>query len=141
MDDFNDIIDEIVVILGGVSGIAEAHAYDKAEFGSYPAAIVVPSENKSEYATTTQNLREYVFTVRLHYPMEKTGDANHLKADQSLRNLVIKVLDAFDANYTLNSTVNFSRAAPSAWGYQTRGAGTLRVTEVTLTGVKLKTVI
>jgi len=134
---FVSIIAAIKSKLESLTDIKEVWNFDKGKFTGYPAAVVFPSENKSAFETTTQNRREYVFTIRIHQSMESTGATDHEKADRILRETIDAVITAFDADYSLGGVVNFCQATPSAWGYQTRESGAVRVAEITLTCVKL----
>jgi len=137
---FVSIIAQIETILSGISDIQDVHNFDKGKFDGYPAAVIFSTENTSDFETTTQNRREFVFTIRIHYPMKVAGDDSHKKADRILREVVDQVIDEFDKKFTLNGAVNFCFATPSVWGYQTREASALRVAEIRLSCVKLVTV-
>jgi hypothetical protein len=132
---------EIKTILEGIADIQEVFNFDKGTFGGYPAAVVFPSENSADYETTIQNRRQFVFTIRLHQSMEKTGASDHEKADRILSEVTDQVLDEFDKKFTLNGAVNFCLATPSLWGYQTRESGVVRVAETRLTCVKLVSIV
>jgi len=137
---FVSIIAEIISILGTIPEIKEVHNFDKGKFTGYPAAVVYPSENSSDFETTTQNLRQYVFTIRVHVPLEKVGTLDHQTADRILRETLDAIIAKFDNLFTLNGVVNFVNATPSVWGYQTRETGGLRVSEVRLACNKLATI-
>ena len=137
---FVSIIAEIISILGTIPEIKEVHNFDKGKFTGYPAAVVYPSENSSDFETTTQNLRQYVFTIRVHVPLEKVGTLDHQTADRILRETLDAIIAKFDNLFTLNGVVNFVNATPSVWGYQTRETGGLRVAEVRLACNKLATI-
>ena len=137
---FVSIISAIETILLTVPEIQEVHDFDKGKFAGYPSAVIFPTENTADFETTTQNLVEYVFTIRLHHPMENMGSDSHKNADRILRETVDKVLIAFNGNFSLNSTVSFCKALPSTWGYQQRDTGILRVAEIKLNCVQLETV-
>jgi len=134
---FVSIIAAIKSILQGITDIQEVWDYDKGTFTGYPAVVVYPSENRNDFETTSQNRRQYVFTVRVHIPMEATGATDHEKADRVMREVLDLIIDAFDKKYTLNGAVQLSFATPSVWGYQTRESGVIRVAEIKLTCVQL----
>jgi len=137
---FVSIIAQIKLLLEAITDIKEVYDYDRGTFSGYPAAVIYPTENKNDFETTTQNRVQYVFTIRLHEPMESTSATDHAKADRILREVVDKVIAKFDKNYTLNNAVHFCYATPSVWGYQTRETGAVRVAEIKLTCVKLQTI-
>ena len=138
---FISIITAIQSVLSGITSIHEVHDFDKGKFDGYPAVVVFPSENASEFATTSQNLREYVFTIRFHQPMEKIGTNYHKDADRILRELLDEAITAFDTNFSLSGVVNWCKATPSSWGYQERDTGVVRIAEIKLSCMKLVSVV
>lgn len=140
---FTTIKPQIKTILDGIADIGVTYLFDKGRLEKYPAAVIYPSENANDFETTSQNLTTYVFTVRLHYPMEEAGGDTHEKADRILGEVIDQVIDAFDKrdNLTLGGTAKFIRATPSIWGYQTRETGILRTAEVRLECVTLRSVV
>ncbi len=95
--------------------------YDYPTFNSYgsPFVFFVPSSADSEFSTQSSNQRTYGFTIAL----VSTIDENSIDVSYTeLRSLEDKVLDTFDADYTLGEVVmpaNYhlidTFAAPSSW--------------------------
>ena len=131
---FVSIIAQIKIILDGIADIGEVFLFDKGKFERYPAVVIYPSENINDFNTTTQNLTEYVFTIRIHQIMNEAGDDSHEKADRILREVVDQIITEFDkkANLSLGGTVKWTKATPSTWAYQTRESGAMRVAEITI---------
>lgn len=114
---------QIVTLIGTVSQLEEVAPTPKIRFNGYPAAHVIPSEAASDYETTTENERQYAFTVRVFAETKNQGIE---KAYLSLEEVVDAILDTVDqqdlggsrsvgvglpANYTY---INIF-AAPSRW--------------------------
>lgn len=85
--------------LQGISKIQEVYDEPRLEFSGYPAAIITPSEDESDYETTTENLRVYVFNIDLFYEIPSSGISSALDA---LYDLADDVMDAFDQDQTLS---------------------------------------
>jgi len=116
--------------LEGIAEIEFVEDYDAAKLNGYPAATFNPTEHAADFHTTTENLRSYIFTIRLYQEMKKTSPK---QAEKILRELVDKVLDEFDKDPNLGGNCDWSLALPSRWGFQEREAGPVRVAELRLT--------
>jgi len=123
------LLEKLVSILEANALIKEVFNYEVEEFNGDPACTIIPSENESDYNTTEENLRIYVFSIKLYVNRTITVAGRDVKsdADRKLRNLVDSVLDDFDKDYTLSGIVNPTGytfinlfALPSAWGYSGR---------------------
>ena len=80
-----------------------------------PFAVVVASENESEFETTYENKRTYGFIVRIFVERKIRGSA---AAETLMTAIVDRLVQAFDEQYTLGvSGVLFTRATPSTWAY------------------------
>ena len=84
---------QIGTLLGTVSTIQEVSNVPKVKFAGYPAVHIVPSDNESDYETTTENVRTYAFNVRIFY---ETKDTSMEDAFSALEEVVDSVLDLFD---------------------------------------------
>ncbi len=92
---------QIKTLLETISTIQEVSGTPMAQFSGYPACYVVPSENESDYETTSENIRTYAFAVRVFYETRDTGVADALTA---LESLVDTILDTFDKEDLKGST-------------------------------------
>lgn len=123
---WNTLRTQIGQLLEAESGIQEVANYPKLNFAGYPAAIVVPSDNESDYETTSENERTYAFRVQLYYETKNTSISD---AVSNLGDVVDSVLDTFDEEdqkgsstriigQDLPSNYTFLNiwATPSAWG-------------------------
>ena len=123
-------------ILKANTRIQEVYDYDTIKFRGYPAVVIIPSDNESDYETTTENQRKYVFTIRV-FVERKVNKPE--EAESILRNLMDTMLDDLEksANWTLTSanlpagyTLLVLHPSPSAWGYQDVDNATLRYAEI-----------
>lgn len=103
------------VVIGG-EGFKDIREYPSLEFTGYPAATIAPSDNDSDYATTVENLRTYIFYVDVFYPVEDpTSSDGYANAFEQMRKLVDVTLDAFDMSNTLNNACQMLTPAPANW--------------------------
>jgi hypothetical protein len=102
------------VQLGGSNAFVEVLERASNQFTGFPSATIVPGETGSDYATTVQNERTYVFYVYIYDSLENlegTGtDAD--TAWENIRDLMDLILDGLDNSNDLNNTCNFLRPVP-----------------------------
>lgn len=120
MSNFSNIKTGIVNILAAdtdLGGTDQVFAYEPPlqAITTDPFAVVVASDNESEFETTSENKRFYGFIVRI-FVERKTRGAE--AAEALLTAIVDRLVDAFDQNYTLSvSGVLLTKATPSSWSY------------------------
>lgn len=121
--------------------IQEVYNYEVEGFKGTPACTITPSDNIGEYITNEENVRLYVFNIRLYINrnVAPAGIDVESNADKIMRGLVDSVLDDLDKNYTLTGITNPTGytfinlfAIPSAWGYAGRESE-YRVAEIKAT--------
>ena len=96
---FQALRNQVKVVLEGVSSIQEVRDYPSEAFGGYPAAMVVTTRNESEFQTTIENKRIYVFTIFLIQLIEKK---NERQARRIIEGVVDDVIDTFDQDQLLS---------------------------------------
>jgi len=95
--------------LQAITGIEYVYDFAWIDFDGFPAATITPSGFESDYETTTENKRKYVFTIRLFYKtsiIEKP--TNRQKVEEGfrvMRELIDTVVDGFDKDSTLTGIV------------------------------------
>jgi hypothetical protein len=104
-------------------GIQEVWDYPKLSFNGYPAVTITPSDNSSDYSSTTENLRKYAWRIRVFHETQVVGIDGALDA---LRPVVDATMDLIDDEMRASSRtvgvnmptdyifINIS-AVPSAW--------------------------
>ena len=117
---------QIGTLLETLDTIYEVSNSPKVKFGGYPAAHIVPSDNESDYETTTENVRTYAFMVRIFYETKVTGVGEALEALEKIVDSVLDLFDQEDQKGASSRTVGIdlpSRytylniwAVPAGWG-------------------------
>jgi hypothetical protein len=116
----------------GAPAFAEIVTYPTTQFAGTPSASIVPSSNTSDYATTVQDLRSYIFEIYLYLDVASDGSGMAVVFPQMLL-LVDSVTDALDMSNTLNGTAQIVIPTPSEWALVESAdsvllAATIRVT-------------
>jgi len=98
---FTTLRPQIGTLLETLTTIQEVSNAPKIKFDGYPAAHIVPSDNESDYETTTENVRTYAFNLRVFYETKQTTIE---EAYSALEEVVDSVLDLFDQEDQKGST-------------------------------------
>lgn len=102
---FRTLSNQIKSILEGISDIQNVYDYPWYKFDGYPAATILPSDLESDYETSVENLREYVFNVELFLSLNAVNkDGYEQKVEDGFRimeNLIDTVIDTFDKDETM----------------------------------------
>lgn len=105
--------------------------FEAGEFAGDPVATIVSSANESNYRSTINNRRIYVFTIQLL--VKRANPRTDAEAENILTDLVDSVLDDFDKYYTFGTgspgaalslptgyAMIMVEALPSKWFYSQR---------------------
>lgn len=95
---YTTIKNKILAVLQTVTKIQEFYGYPVLNFNGYPAAVIVPSSQDSDYETNVDNERVYAFQISIFQDIQEGGIEN---AINSLFDLADDVLNAFDSDPTL----------------------------------------
>jgi hypothetical protein len=106
------------------------YSYDRSTFAGFPAIIISPSENNSDYSSTESDKLTFVFKVRVFYPIKKQEE--HEQAENALEEVVDGLLDLFSNRKVLGSACDWVEPTPSAWYYEERDEAIYRVAEINL---------
>lgn len=91
--------------LEGISDIQNVYDYPWLDFDGYPSATITPSGMESDYETQAENLRSYVFTIRLFLSVDEVNASTYQnKVSEGFRiieTLMDTVIDVFDKDETL----------------------------------------
>jgi len=116
---YTTIKNKILAVLQTVTKIQEFYGYPNLQFDGYPAAVIVPSNQDSDYETNTDNERAYAFQLSIFQDIKEGGIENALNA---LYDLADDVLNAFDSDPTLSGislptgyTMIYVAPSISAW--------------------------
>ena len=123
---FKIIRPQIKTLLDSVSKIQQVKGYPTLKFTGYPSAYVVPAENDAEYETTSENIRNYNFIIRLFYTTKDVGVETAMLAMEDLVDDVLNAIDQEDLKGADTRTIGIGLptgytfinvwASPSAWG-------------------------
>ena len=120
MGAFENIKNSIKTKLSANTKFQAVYEYPALKFSGYPVATVVPSDNESDFESTTTNQRTYAFQIRLFQEIKhKTLD----EAYATIYDLIDDVLDDFDKDQSLTGvtmptgyTMLIVEAVPSSIG-------------------------
>ena len=91
--------------LQSIEDIESVYDYPWLDFDGYPAATITPSGLDSDYESTVENLRTYIFVVRLFVNLNNVNQpTEQKKVEDGFRiaeELVDTVIDTFDQDETL----------------------------------------
>jgi len=96
---FQPIFNQIKEKLEGISVIKEVHDFPTESFGGFPAAILKSIGNESEFQSTTENKRVYVFTI---YLVDGIEEDNVRQARRVILGVVDTVMTSFDQDQLLS---------------------------------------
>ena len=116
-------------LTGAGQPIAFVYPVHKTKIKGYPSITFEPSDLESDFATTTENMRTYIFRIVIHQEIEKVGEE---KSTDILANAVDKVIAVFDVDITLGGAVDFLNAVPVAWGEYKSSVGLVKYAEIML---------
>ena len=85
--------------LESISSIQEVHDYPTEEFNGFPVAVIETVRNESDFETTNENKRSYVFNIYLLQEIETKGVK---KAREIIEEVVDDVMEAFDKDQRLS---------------------------------------
>lgn len=100
----------------------------------FPVAVISPSENQTDYGSTSKDKRVFVFKVRLYYPI--TSQDNQETEELALEKVVDEVILAFNRRNLLDPACDWVEPIPSVWEYEERDGSVYRVGEITLRCIK-----
>jgi hypothetical protein len=106
-------------------GVREVYNYPKYTFEGYPSVNITPSDNENDYDTTADNLRQYIFIVRVFYDTKNTGMSDAISRLCTVSDAIITLADQEDRKTTTRtvavslpsgSTYIGINAVPGTWG-------------------------
>lgn len=96
----------------------------------YPVAIVLPSENDSDYGSTDADRVTFVFKIRI-VSLIRNGSEQQI-VDDLMYDLSDAVLNAFKTRGVLGNVCDWVQPVPSVWGHEDRGDSVHRTREFTI---------
>lgn len=127
---FKDIRQKIADVIEAQSEkAAVVYRADRSSFDSYPAVIVVPSENATDWGDQSNQMYDITFIVRIHKDIPADGQE---EAELILEEVVDELLDIFRDPDVLTPACDWVQPVPAAWGYQDRETGPVRTADLRL---------
>lgn len=123
------IKDKLDTLKGVDKPLVDVYAFHKGEFTGYPSATFEPSDVESDFETTAENERKYIFRIVVHQEITKAGLEGSIDI---LADAVDAIIDAFDKDYKLGGVVDLLEAAPADWHIYESPAGEIRAAEIRL---------
>lgn len=102
---------QLKTLLDSVDSIQDVSGTPEIKFSGYPSAYVLPSNNESEYETTSENVRVYAFIVRLFDETKAGGVATAMEALEKVVDSVLDVVDQEDLKSAADRTVGVNLPA------------------------------
>jgi len=115
--------------LSGITQLQVVYQIHTSDLSGFPAATFEPAGNDSDFYTNTDNLRGYAFDIIVHQEVENAGRGN---AVSILAAAVDAIISAFDADYNLGGTCDYSLALPSSFGEYTGAQGAVKYAKLTI---------
>lgn len=134
-DIVNDIRAEIAAKIESDSDLfAAVYPWPKATLEGFPAVIVMPSENDSDYEENDSRKLTFTFNLTIYYPTTK--ESEYEKTELAVGECVGELLRIFLVKHPL-TTCEWVIPIPSIWGETTVGEATFRTAQVILRCLKL----
>lgn len=131
---FQTIRTAIIDKINTLEKIQVAYRTDQATFSGFPASVVSPSENESDWSSNSDDKRIYVFKIRTYYPIK--NEADYDEAETALEDAMDEMITAFSQRGVLGAACDWVEPVPSVWQFEQRGEGIYRMAEITLRCVK-----
>ena len=129
-DTVNNIRAEIASVIESESDLFQAvYPWPKATLEGFPAVIVMPSENSSEYNSTSDRKMLFSFDLNVYYPT--TNESGYEKTELAIGECVGDLLAIFCKRHPL-TTCDWVTPVPSIWGETQVGEATYRTAKVIL---------
>lgn len=134
MNNFKDIRAAIVAKLATLTKVQVSYGYIPSTFSGFPAVVVRPTDNESDYGDSSVDKMKFVFKARAYYLMQEEDEESG--AETALEEVIDEILTTFKERNVLGSACDWVEPIPSIWEYEVRGEAVYRVAEITLKCVK-----
>ena len=92
---FETLREQIKTMLQSNTSIQEIHDYPSEDFNGFPAAVIRSAGNDSDYETTAENERHYIFEVFIFQESE-SALRDRRQARRIIEGIADEMLDLFD---------------------------------------------
>lgn len=121
------IKESLETLIGDDQPLQAVYAEHTTKTDGYPYATFEPSDIVSDYETTTQNMRKYVFRIMVHQQFSTIDKAQAIEITNAASDAIIEM---FEKDWTLGGTVDFVQVAPSIDGDYDTESNTVHMTEI-----------
>lgn len=121
---YNNVATQLISILQAVTSLNAVYDGEQKELANYPAACVSFVGHTNRINDTGGNRRTVSYMIRIYY---RSADATD--AEQTVRNVADDVLEALEANVTLNGACD--------WATATAGKGFYAERELPVRGIEI----
>lgn len=126
---------QISSILSGITTIQTYLNEDVIPQSGFPAVTYQFTSKTGEAYLNTHNREEYIYTLKVWFETERVGKSEAVRITQDI---VSDLLNSFQANITLNSTVDFIRPMNAGAAQEfTHAHGVILMVPIELVCVKL----
>ncbi len=122
------IKEKLETFVGEGKPLAVVYAEHTTKTTGYPYATFEPSDIASDYESTIQNMRKYVFRIMIH--QQFSTSISKEEAINRTNNISDDIIEAFEKDYTLDNTVDFLKIDPSFDGDYEQETNTVHMTEI-----------
>lgn len=117
-------------IVSEETDIQEAYFSEVSEFVGSPAAVIGVSQNEGLYNSQKVDRMTFVFQIRIYIPIK---DKEHtLEVEERMGKAFWNVLTMFNNRKALEGHADIVEPLPSVWGFEERGPGLYRFSEINL---------
>lgn len=106
----------------------------------FPCASVEMMGNESQSEDEVNNLRTYLYRVRIFVEMNREGIGQD-GAEEVMGGILDEVVSAFDEDYVLGGAIDNLDVVTVTTGYSEIASGLARTAEITLRATKLESII
>jgi len=114
--------------------VQKTYTYERSTFEGFPAVIITPSADQSDYHDNQKDRSVFVFKIRAYYPI--SNEASHEAAESALETVIDELITIFFRRDCLGSACDWLEPILGTWYYEERGEGIYRVAELTLHCIK-----
>lgn len=130
-DQFNDLRQAILdKITAEETTIQEAYFGQRSEFEGSPVAVIGVSNNEALYNSQVRDRVTFVFQIIIYIPIKDGDDQDDVEV--RMGKAYWEVLSMFNQRKCLDGYADMVEPIPSAWGFEERGSGMYRFSEINL---------
>jgi hypothetical protein len=127
---FKDIADAIKNKVNTAESVEVVYGYEKSTFAGFPAVVIVPTSNDSDYGSTESDKITYVFKVKAYYIIKDETEME--EADTAMYEVMDELSNIFRERDVLGDACDWVEPVPGEWDFEERGEAVYRTATLTL---------